>query len=90
MAALIYGGGLRVRECCELRVTDLDFDQGLIFVRGRQRLQGPLHPVGRDGPGRAARPPAGVGSSEPRRPGGETGWRVATGRRGAEVPERGL
>jgi integrase len=23
MAALIYGGGLRVRECCELRVTDL-------------------------------------------------------------------
>lgn len=34
MAALIYGGGLRVRECCELRVKDLDFDQGLIFVRG--------------------------------------------------------
>ena len=34
MAALIYGGGLRVRECCELRRKDLDFDQGLIFVRG--------------------------------------------------------
>ena len=34
MAALIYGGGLRVSECCELRVKDLDFDQGLIFVRG--------------------------------------------------------
>lgn len=34
MAALIYGGGLRVRECCELRVKDLDFDQGLIFIRG--------------------------------------------------------
>jgi integron integrase len=34
MAALIYGGGLRVRECCELRVKDLDFDQGLIVVRG--------------------------------------------------------
>ncbi len=34
MAALIYGGGLRVRECCELRVKDLDFDQGLILVRG--------------------------------------------------------
>lgn len=30
MAALIYGGGLRVTECCELRVKDLDFDQGLI------------------------------------------------------------
>ena len=27
MAALIYGGGLRVSECCELRIKDLDFDQ---------------------------------------------------------------
>ncbi len=34
MAALIYGGGLRVSECCELRIKDLDFDQGLLFVRG--------------------------------------------------------
>jgi integron integrase len=34
MAALIYGGGLRVSECCELRVKDIDFDQGLIIVRG--------------------------------------------------------
>ncbi len=34
MAALIYGGGLRVRECCELRIKDLDFDRSLIFVRG--------------------------------------------------------
>lgn len=33
MAALIYGGGLRVSECCELRVKDVDFDQGLILVR---------------------------------------------------------
>lgn len=33
MAALIYGG-LRVSECCELRVKDIDFAQGLIFVRG--------------------------------------------------------
>ena len=24
MAALIYGGGLRVSECCELRIKDLD------------------------------------------------------------------
>lgn len=34
MAQLIYGGGLRLSECCELRVKDLDFDQGLIVVRG--------------------------------------------------------
>ena len=33
MATLIYGGGLRLSECCELRVKDLDFDQGLVFVR---------------------------------------------------------
>jgi len=33
MAALIYGGGLRVSECCELRVKDVDYDQGLLFVR---------------------------------------------------------
>ena len=34
MAALIYGGGLRVSECSKLRVKDLDFEQGLVFVRG--------------------------------------------------------
>lgn len=33
MASLIYGGGLRVTECCQLRVKDLDFDQGLVVVR---------------------------------------------------------
>ena len=33
MATLIDGGGLRLSECCELRVKDLDFDQGLVFVR---------------------------------------------------------
>ena len=33
MAALIYGGGLRVSECCQPRVKDIDFDQGLVFVR---------------------------------------------------------
>jgi integron integrase len=33
MAALIYGGGLRVSECCELRIKDIDFDQGLVLVR---------------------------------------------------------
>ncbi len=33
MAGLIYGGGLRVSECCQLRVKDLDFDQDLVYVR---------------------------------------------------------
>ena len=33
MLRLIYGGGLRVTECTRMRVKDLDFDQGLLFVR---------------------------------------------------------
>lgn len=33
MARLIYGGGLRVSECCRLRVKDIDFDSDLLFVR---------------------------------------------------------
>jgi integron integrase len=33
MAALIYGGGLRVTECCTLRVKDIDFGNNLVFVR---------------------------------------------------------
>jgi integron integrase len=33
MAALIYGGGLRLLECLRLRVKDLDFDYGQLLVR---------------------------------------------------------
>jgi integron integrase len=33
MLRLIYGAGLRVSEAVRLRVKDLDFDQGLVFVR---------------------------------------------------------
>ena len=33
MLKIIYGGGLRVNECCLLRIKDIDFDQQLIFVR---------------------------------------------------------
>lgn len=51
MAALIYGGGLRVTECCELRIKDLDFDQGLVVVRrgkGDKDRSTLLAEVGRD------------------------------------------
>ncbi len=51
MAGLIYGGGLRVSECCELRVKDLDFDQSLVFVRagkGDKDRSTLLAEVGRD------------------------------------------
>jgi len=35
MASLLYGGGLRLLECVELRVKDLNFDRGELVV-GRQ------------------------------------------------------
>jgi integrase len=34
MAKLLYGSGLRLLECLRLRIQDIDFGQGLIFVRG--------------------------------------------------------
>lgn len=33
MARLIYGCGLRLRECMRLRVKDIDFEQNLLTVR---------------------------------------------------------
>jgi len=33
MATLLYGSGLRLLECCRLRVKDVDFGQGQITVR---------------------------------------------------------
>lgn len=33
MAGLLYGAGLRLRECLKLRVKDVDFGYGQIFVR---------------------------------------------------------
>lgn len=34
MAMLLYGGGLRLMECCRLRVKDLDLARSQILVRG--------------------------------------------------------
>ena len=34
MAMLLYGAGLRLMECCKLRIKDLDFHQNQIVVRG--------------------------------------------------------
>lgn len=33
MLQLIYGGGLRVNECCRLRIKDIDSTHNLIYVR---------------------------------------------------------
>jgi len=53
MASLMYGTGLRLMECCRLRVKDVDFERGQIIVREGKgdkdrvvmlpaRLEGPL------------------------------------------------
>jgi integrase len=34
MARLLYGCGLRLMECCRLRVKDIDLARGQIMVRG--------------------------------------------------------
>jgi integron integrase len=34
MGLIMYGGGLRVMECCQLRVKDVDLTRGEIMVRG--------------------------------------------------------
>ena len=34
MASILYGGGLRLMECIQLRVKDIDFDLHEIIVRG--------------------------------------------------------
>ena len=33
MAELLYGGGLRISECCNFRVKDIDFGTNQLFVR---------------------------------------------------------
>jgi integron integrase len=34
MAQIIYGSGMRLMECVRLRIKDVDFGQGKIFIRG--------------------------------------------------------
>jgi integron integrase len=34
VAELLYGTGMRVNECCTLRVRDVDFDRGQVVIRG--------------------------------------------------------
>ena len=34
MARLMYGAGLRLMECCRLRVKDIDLERGQLTIRG--------------------------------------------------------
>jgi len=33
MAAIIYGGGLRLSECLKLRIKDIDFKNDILTIR---------------------------------------------------------
>src|SRR3989475_10969668 len=59
MACLLYGAGLRVLECCRLRVQDVDFAANQIVVRG-----------GKGDKDRVTMLPAGTKPELPRRLGG--------------------
>jgi len=39
MAKLLYGGGLRLMECVRLRIKDVDFGQGKIFIHNCHSLK---------------------------------------------------
>ena len=39
MAKLLYGSGLRVMECCRLRVQDIDFEQKQLIIRESKGLK---------------------------------------------------
>lgn len=52
MASLMYGAGLRILECAELRVKVMNFDRGELTVRdgrgGKDRV--PMLPAALKGP----------------------------------------
>ena len=39
MAMLLYGAGLRLLECCQLRVKDIDFPQNQIVIRAGKGIR---------------------------------------------------
>ena len=45
MGQLMYGAGLRLSECLQLRVKDIDFDQKLIIVRDSKGKKARVTPL---------------------------------------------
>ena len=65
MAGLLYGAGLRLRECLKLRVKDVDFGYGQIMVRDGKGGERSRHDVARRGH-RAVETAFDAGSGPPR------------------------
>lgn len=45
LAALLYGTGMRLKECLSLRVKDLDFDRGQIYIHAGKGAKGRIVPL---------------------------------------------
>lgn len=41
---LLYGCGLRRGELCQLKIDDIDFDRGMIFIKGKGNKYRPVNP----------------------------------------------
>src|SRR5436189_3750529 len=78
-AALLYGAGLRLMECLELRVKDLDFTRGEIVVRDGKGRKDRVNDASARSKGSA------VGASGVRTPVASAG---PDGRRGNGCPSR--
>ena len=89
MAELMYGSGVRVKECCRLRVKDVDLERLQLAVRRRQGRPGP----GDRSPAPAGGPVAGTDRACPAAARGRLGARVRPGvvaaGTAAEIPQRG-
>ncbi len=45
MAKLLYGCGLRIKECIRLRVKDIDFGQNQLIVRNGKGMKDRRHHI---------------------------------------------
>src|SRR6266498_1795091 len=88
MACLLYGAGLRLLECCQLRVQDLDFGANQIVVRsGKGQRSG--HDVAGRNEGRSGAASRDRAAAAPAGPRAGCGVGRAPHRAPPEVPECG-
>ncbi len=88
MALLLYGAGLRLLECCRLRVKDVDFGRNQIVVRGGKGDKDRVAPLPAVVARRLARHLETVKQQHDEDLGAWGGLGRATGRARAQVPPR--
>jgi len=88
MACLLYGAGLRVLECCRLRVQDIDFATNQIVVRGGKGDKDRVTMLPAIAKADLTRHLEAVPSPAPRRPRRRRGLGGVADRVASEIPER--